>query len=197
MDHCQFPFFAVGEPMQLIDAHPTSAMLSDLLGGAMPVPLIGPFGVMAGWVRETCVAEDQPRNLLASMCLRVLCRGYAVPVLGPCAITQVVWDLGSPTGPEGTAVGAPEGFGPEIMKGITLMSGDLFRALGGHDAGFSHEAVGSEFADATRRAAEALRVLPLPDNYPYSAGMKPRDRDPVWDGLARSFGDGRTYVPLR
>lgn len=190
MGDCRYPFFPIGRPMRTIDVHPTARNIGDLLGGAIPVPLMAATGVV-GWVRETCSTEGQPRNLLASMVLHILSRGADIPILGPCAITRVAWEVG----PAATAVGEPEGFGPEFHDGVTSMCGDIYLALAGENTGFSAIQFGEEWAASIRKAADRLRALPIPDDYPYM-GLKRKEPDPVWDGLSRYYGGARTFVPL-
>jgi hypothetical protein len=189
MSDCRYPFFPIGQPMRTIDAHPNPKNIGDLLGGAIPVPLITSAGTV-GWVRETCSTEGQPRNLLASMALHILSRGADIPILGPCAITRVTWEVGG-----ATAVGQPEGFGPEFHDGMTSMCGDIYLALAGENTGFSAIQLDQEWADAVRKSADRLRLLPIPDDYPYM-GLRRKEPDPIWDGLARYYGGAKTFVPL-
>jgi hypothetical protein len=193
-DHCQFPFFGVGQPMRMISAHPTVAEIGDLLGGAIPVPLITPAGRdIVGWVRETSGTEGQPRNPLASIALHILGGGGDTIVLGPCVITALVRQAAEP----GKAIrsAGPEEFSPALAEGVEQMCADLFRALAGHDDGFTQDVLGEGWAESTRAHADRLAAMPVPDDYPYCGQVRVA-RDPVWEGVARAFGDGRSYVPM-
>lgn len=192
-DHCQFVLFPVGGAMRVVDGHPTATIISDAIGGALPVPILPDGGSAALWLRETCATEGQPRNVLASLAFQILNRGSdPPPVLGPAAITMFGWSAGpglvSP-------VGVPMGFSPMMIEGLEAMVGDLSLALAGVNEGF-RSGITAEWADAVRKAADRILALPLPDDYPYCGLRRAPGLEMPWSGLARSFGDGRTYMEM-
>jgi hypothetical protein len=199
MDHedtgCAFVLFPVGDPMRVIHQHPTVDSISDALGGAVPVPLVRSTGHLVAWVRETCSTEGQPRNDLATLAAHILGQGGKLPILGPCVITGLRWNMepGLPT-----ATGQPEGFAPHVIEGLQQMMTDLDRALSGYDGDFTDTRLDAEWAASVRSTAELFRHVPIPDEYPYIGVSRPpaSPDDEVWSGVARSFHDGRTFVPL-
>jgi len=190
-DHCRFLFVPAGGSARIIDSHPRPDVVSDLLGGAFAAPVILPSGRVAAWVRETCATEGQPRNVLASVLAMILGGPRPIPILGPCALTMLVWtsNPGDPY-PVGTAEGFPGGDEIERFRRLTE---DVERALAGYSYGFQYDHLDEAWAEAVRGAAETCRTMPIPDGWPSVARQDGSDEVAL---LMRRLGLGQMFAPV-
>jgi hypothetical protein len=187
---CRFLFLpAGGLPARIVNQHPDQDVLSDLLGGALPVPVDLGKPSLAMWVRETSGTEGLDRNVAASILAMGLDADPLV-LLGPVALTSLVWLHSADGAVEGIAEGLVP---PSASDMLAMVHRDIQRALAGQDSGFE-ATLRDDWAPRIRAAEAALRELPIPDSYPYGDRLV-RD-DPVWGRLAESLGGGRAYRPL-
>lgn len=176
-------------PSQIVSGHPREEVISDVLGGAIPVPICLPNGGCALFVRETAADEGLNRNILASVVAALFGAGPGV-ILGPAVLTTVYWGKDE-VGPVGTA----ECFPPDAVNIMMEVLGDLQRALDGYDTGFAQALLEQEpgWPARVRRAGEAARTAPIRPDWP---GVHRVARDPLAD-LLRRGGLGQQFAPIR
>lgn len=188
----KFLFIPVGGPAQFVDGHPTPAVVSDLLGGAIAAPIAVPNGHVSVWVRETGATEGAARNIIGSIIAMMIGQSEAFPILGPCVITRVSWRVDPATR---RAFGAAGGFSgdPESLARFEHLLADVSLALAGRSDGFSHPAVDDRWAQGIRDAAEECARMPIPAEWPYDGGEGGQDEVAA---LMRSLGLGQAFTQV-
>jgi hypothetical protein len=169
------------------------AMLSDMLGGAMPVTIANDNSPVAVHLRDDCLTGGWSRNRLAGLLMFSLTR-TPLPILGPVVLTVVVPNPGDPH--RGRCECLPE------VPALALMdlAGDLLAALQNRDHLITprHGMVlaPDEWAVQVRETARRLDGVALPASYPYPPEPA---RDRVAEGLAAAglhvSGDIRLDLP--
>lgn len=174
----------VGMSAELHDSHIHSMkVISDHLGGAVPVSIMMGRLPLAMHVREDCATAGLARNPLASMLILTLAQA-PIPVLGPAVITAA--ELIMPSGDQTTVIGQcgclPQGLAADVAE----VAGDLWLALQNRDDLITPRPglllTPEEWGMSVRAAAEQLERAPIPEWHPYPK----RPRDLIADGLARA-----------
>lgn len=173
----------VGGPARLHHGHVHDMrVISDELGGAMPLTLWMKRVPLGMHLREDCAGLD--RNRLAGLLFTSL-SGSALPILGPVVITRA-----EPTQPSGdgiTTIGAIGCLPEEVAHMVTDMALQLWLALQHLDDQIvihpTSVFTAADWAWAVRAGADKLDAQPLRDGYPYYRRPPP---DRVAEGLARA-----------
>lgn len=186
-----FMLVPVDGPARVVNAHPRAAIVSDALGGAIPAPIPLPNSGCIMWVRETCHdPERMDRNVLATILGVIITGGWAVPLLGPVAVTLCTV-APAPGGRVGSVRAA--GMPPETLTPLSIMASDCRRALDGFDDGFVGEGLDGLWAARTRDVGDRILGLEVPPGYPYGVGVGSDDPVAV---LMRKLGLGHRFAPV-